>query len=93
MDPYLSKGLILGAIAVSSAVLGLFFLRFWILTRDQLFIMFSCAFFLDAISRILTALIAMVSDEHPLIYILRLLAYGLIIGAVAQKNLKKSSHP
>jgi uncharacterized membrane protein HdeD (DUF308 family) len=91
MDPLLLKGLLLGAVAVSSAVLGLFFLRFWKVTRDQLFVMFACAFGLDAVSRILTAVIAPASDDHPLLYGLRVFAYGCIIVGVVRKNYSRAT--
>ena len=36
--------IVLGALAMASAVAGLFFLRFWRETRDRLFAMFALAF-------------------------------------------------
>lgn len=89
MDVLVVKGMLLGAIALGSAVAGLFFLRFWNMTSDRLFLYFSLAFFLLALSRVLMAISAVLSDEHPVVYLIRLVAYGLIIFGIVQKNLKK----
>jgi uncharacterized membrane protein YqgA involved in biofilm formation len=91
MDVVLVKSLLLGAIAFGSAVGGLFFLRFWQRTSDRLFLYFSFAFFLQALDRILIGINASTSDENPVIYLIRLVAYGLIILAIIDKNRKKSS--
>lgn len=91
MDLLVVKGMLLGGIAVGSAVAGLFFLRFWHLTRDRLFLCFSLACFLQALSRVLMGISAVSSDEHPVIYLIRLVAYGLIIFAIVDKNRKKSA--
>ena len=86
------KGLMLGAIALGSAVAGLFFLRFWKVTGDRLFLFFALAFFFEALSRVLMAISALSSEEHPVIYALRLVAYGLILAGISYKNLKKPRH-
>jgi len=96
MDILIVKGMLLGGITVGSSVAGLFFLRFWNKTNDRLFLFFSLAFFLLAINRVVMAIDAVSSDEDPVIYLMRLVAYGLIIFAIVDKNRKKSpsfSHP
>jgi hypothetical protein len=90
MDVLVVKGMLLGGIAVGSIVAGLFFLRFWRMTNDRLFLYFSLAFFHMALSRVLMAISAVSSDEHPVIYVIRLVAYGLIIFGIVDKNRKKS---
>lgn len=90
MDILVAKGILLGAIALGSIMAGLFFLRFWKQTGDRLFLFFSLAFFLMALSRVLMSLTVVSSDEHPIVYIVRLLAYGLIVFGVLDKNRKKS---
>ena len=90
MDVVVMKGMLLGGIAVGGVVAGLFFLRFWLMTNDRLFLCFSLAFFLMSLSRVLMAISAVSSDEHPVIYLVRLVAYGLIIFGIVDKNRKKS---
>jgi len=90
MDILVAKGLLLGGIALGSVVAGLFFLRFWKVTGDRLLLFFSRAFFMMALSRLLMSLTMLSSDEHPVVYVIRLIAYGLIILGIIEKNLKKS---
>ena len=90
MDVLMTKGILLGGIILSSIMAGLFFLRFWKVTGDRLFLFFSLAFFTMALSRVLMSLTVVSSDEHPVVYIVRLLAYGLILFGVLDKNRKKS---
>lgn len=84
------KEWLLGAITLGMIVAGLFFLRFRRLTRDRLFFFFALAFFVEAVSRMIMAANAVSSEEHPVIYILRLISYGLIVWAIVQKNRKRS---
>jgi predicted permease len=77
---------ILGAIAAVSATVALFFLRFWRQTRDRFFLLFSAAFFLEAVNRIAFALLPYANDDEPLFYLVRLLSYGLILLAIWRKN-------
>lgn len=89
MDVLVMKGMLLGGIAVGCVVAGLFFLRFWLMTNDRLFLCFSLAFFLMALSRVLRAITVVSSDNHPVIYLVQLVAYGLIILGIVDKNRKK----
>ncbi|WP_372394808.1 DUF5985 family protein [Azospirillum sp. HJ39] len=77
-----------GALAALYAVAGLFFLRFWKRTRDALFMSFAMAFALLALNQILLALGGFEREEQSWIYLLRLLAFLLIIAAVVRKNLE-----
>jgi hypothetical protein len=90
MDILVVKGMLLGGFTVGSVVAALFFLRFWKKTSDRLFLYFAFAFFILAINRMLMAIDAVSSDEDPVIYLMRLVAYGLIIFAIMDKNRKKS---
>jgi hypothetical protein len=71
-------------------VAALFFLRFLKRTRDRLFGGLASAFLLLALHW--TALVGVEpeSETRPLVYILRLLAFVVIIAAVLDKNLKKN---
>jgi hypothetical protein len=76
-----------GLITMGFLIAGLFFLRFWTRTRDPLFAAFAAAFWLLALGQGLTTLIEVSREEHSRIYLLRLLAFSLIIGAILTKNL------
>jgi len=78
--------LMMGAIAAGSAVAGLFFFRFWWHTRDRFFLLFAGSFWLEAANRIALALFEHADEQEPLFYLIRLVAYGLIIAAIWQKN-------
>lgn len=89
----LVKSFLLGAIALGFSVAGLFFLRFWYVTNDRLFLYFSVAFFLQTLERVLLGINTDTTDENPAIYLIRLVAYGLIIFSIVDKNRKKSLVP
>jgi len=80
------KIFLLGTIAMASFVAGLFFLRFWKTTRDRFFFFFAVAFWIEAISRTLLALVENLSEDYPILYLLRFIAYCLILFAIFDKN-------
>ena len=71
---------------MGDAVAALFFWRFWKKTRDSLFLMFGAAFFLIALHRALVAAFDVVREESSWLYVIRLIAFVLIIVAVLPKN-------
>ncbi|MDB5943832.1 MAG: putative rane protein [Ramlibacter sp.] len=75
-----------GGIAVGSFVAGLFFLRFWRHTRDPFFLCFALSFWLEAVNRVLMGLRTRTDENEPGFYLVRLLAYGLILFAIWHKN-------
>nr|WP_227494570.1 DUF5985 family protein [Ramlibacter pallidus] len=75
-----------GAVAAGSFVAGLFFFRFWRHTRDAFFVYFALAFWLEGANRVALAAIPHADESEPLFYMVRLLAYGLIIVAIWRKN-------
>ena len=79
-------GILVGGIAVSAFVAGLFFLRFWRHTADRFFLFFAISFWLEGTHRV--ALFALYGHDEasPLAYLPRLLAYVLIIVAIVDKN-------
>lgn len=83
--------MLLGAIAMSCVVAGMFFLRFWQQSRDRFFAMFAASFFVEAVNRVALALSPSPNDGAPTLYCVRLLAYLLILIAIADKN--RSSNP
>lgn len=80
------KVLLLGAIAMGSLVASLFFLRFWLRTRDTFFLFFAAAFLIECISRAVLAFEQTADENEPLYYLPRLFAFSLIALAVVLKN-------
>jgi hypothetical protein len=75
-----------GAVAFGFFTCGLFFLRFWRRTRDQLFLAFALAFGLLGVGQSILALGNIPTEERGSIYLLRLLAFALILIAILRKN-------
>lgn len=78
-----------GALTFGYWTAALFFLRFWRRSHDNLFAMFSAAFFLLGIQRIALAGVSSMAGTHTLVvwpYLIRLLAFSLIILAIVNKN-------
>lgn len=79
-------GLLMGAAALGSAAIGLFFLRFWRETRDRLFLAFAVAFFIFAANRVVIRLAERDSEELLPVYGLRAAAFLVIILAIIDRN-------
>jgi hypothetical protein len=75
-----------GLVTMGFVVAGLFFLRFWSRTRDQLFGSFAAAFWLMALNQALVSAGGIASESQSWIYLLRLAAFVLIILAIVRKN-------
>lgn len=81
--------MLIGAIAMASATISLFFFSYWRSTRDRFFLFFALAFLLEAINRILLAIASVRGEDAPEYYLIRLLAYSLILIAIVDKNRPK----
>ena len=81
--------LLMGAIAVGSFVAGLFFFRFWRSTRDKFFLYFALSFWIEAVNRVALA-VSYGSELEPVFYMIRVVAYGLIVLAILQKNRRRT---
>ena len=75
-----------GAVAFGFYVCGLYFLRFWKRTRDQLFLAFALAFALLGTGQSILALANIPTEERGSIYLIRLAAFALILIAIFRKN-------
>lgn len=75
-----------GAIAALSLVAGFVFLRFWRSTHDRFFLFFSASFLIEGLNRIILGITGELNENLPVYYLVRLLAYGLILYAVIDKN-------
>jgi hypothetical protein len=78
--------LVSGAIVMGFWVCGLFFLRFWRRTADRLFAIFAAAFWLLGLQRLALATHAEWNGENARLYLLRLLAFAMVLAAVIDKN-------
>jgi hypothetical protein len=74
-----------GAVAMGYLISALFFVRFWKETADRLFMIFGIAFFLLSLQR---AALTVLGGENTNLYLLRLLAFVLILVAIIDKNRK-----
>lgn len=82
MDQFL-----LGALAMGSIVVGLFFLRFRRDTGDRLFGLFALAFFIFAISRLTLAFFPATTHESvEHLYWIRFAGFVVILVAIWDKN-------
>ena len=80
------EAFLLGVIATSSLTAGVFFLRFWVRTRDSLFLCFSIAFVIEGLNRVGTLFVKHPSEGSPWIYVVRLIAFLIILGGILHKN-------
>jgi MFS family permease len=78
--------LISGAILMGYLVAGLFFLRFWRDTRDRLFLIFAVAFVILGAQRLALVLAREMLETQTGLYLIRLFAFLLILGAIVDKN-------
>jgi hypothetical protein len=78
--------LISGMLVAGYAVIALFFLRFWTSSRDRLFIMFASAFTLLSVQRAAISISEAWMEDQSALYLIRLLAFLLILAAIVDKN-------
>ncbi len=79
-----------GATVMGCFVAGLFFLRFWKQTGDRFFAIFAFSFWIFAINRITFTFFKTNDENLAQFYLLRLLAFILILIAIIDKNRKKN---
>lgn len=77
---------IAGATTLGNLVVAMIFLRFWRKTADRLFAIFSASFCILALGRLVVAVVQVDDDYMHYLYSIRLIAYVLIIYAIADKN-------
>ena len=85
--------LLAGGIATASLIAGLFFVRYWRTTRDRFFLWFALSFLVEGLNRFSLYAFAGLDDASPIYYVIRLVAYGLIVWAILEKNLKPRGRP
>lgn len=75
-----------GALMLAFFVAGVFFWRFWRRTGDRFFAIFSAAWLLLGIERLVLGIMNQPEQLNPGIYFIRLAAFLLIIAAIIDKN-------
>ena len=80
-----------GAVAMGFAVAALMFLKFWHRTREGLFLAFAGSFLLLSINHAMLSLSNVPLEERSSLYLVRLAAFLLIIGALWRQNRKRSA--
>lgn len=84
MDQFLS-----GAVVMGFAVASLLFLSYWRRTRQALFLTFAGSFLLLAINYGWLAVTEIPVEDRSPLFLLRLVAFALIIVAIYQSNRAK----
>ena len=80
-----------GAVSMGFAVAALMFLKFWHRTREGLFLAFAGSFLLLSINHAMLSLSNVPLEERSSLYLVRLAAFLLIIGALWRQNRKRSA--
>ena len=75
-----------GAVTFGYLVAAMFFARFWRRTGDRLFIAFATAFALLGLNQAALHFFYVANEPSSLLYALRVLAFGIIIAAIVDKN-------
>lgn len=86
----MTNEILTGAIAMASAALALFFLRFWRDSGDRFFLYFALSFAIEGVHRLVSTIVLSTHEDSPLHYLIRLLSYGLILWAILEKNLPRA---
>lgn len=83
-----------GAVIMGHVIAALFFLKFWRRTGDRLFLAFAAAFLLMGLVPLLTNLMQVPREEQSPFYLIRLVAFLIIICAIVAKSRPGSKqHP
>jgi uncharacterized membrane protein HdeD (DUF308 family) len=80
------QAFLLGVLATMFLAASLFFVRFWLETRDSFFLAFAASFRVEGLSQVVAVFQPKPSESSPWIYVVRLLAMLLILAAILKKN-------
>jgi len=79
-------GFFIGVIVIASLAAAMFFLRFWRESNDTLFLAFAIAFAIEGLNRTRFLFEDKPSEGNPSIYLVRLVAFLVILAAILWKN-------
>ena len=86
MDDFLS-----GLVVALALVVAMVFTRFWRQSRDRLFAFFAGSFFLLGVNYALLTFNPRDSEIRPYLYVVRLIAFLLLIVGILDKNRKSAA--
>ena len=75
-----------GALFLACGVCGLFFFHFWTLSRDRLFVYLAASFWILGLHWLVLGLSDPAQETRHYFYAARLLAFGLIVIGILDKN-------
>lgn len=75
-----------GAVTLTYCVAAMYFFTFWRRAGDRLFLTFGIAFSLLALNQIVLFVLGAADERGNYAYVLRVLAFGLILFAIVDKN-------
>lgn len=78
-----------GAISFAALVAGLFFAKYWAISRDRFFLFFAAAFWIMAANWMVLATIGPRDETRHYFYIVRLAAFLLILIGIIDKNRRR----
>ena len=82
----MSADFLVGFTAMGCFVVALFFARFWRATGDRFFAWFALAFALFGANRCVLGFLSEDNEARPALYVVRLVAFLVIVWAVIDKN-------
>lgn len=82
-----------GGLTACYLIATVFFFRFWRRTRDRLFISFALAFALLAAEQTARMVLGIADERGNYLYILRIIAFLIILYAVIDKNVVAGRRP
>lgn len=77
---------LLGVTTMGCLLLAVYFARFYRDTADRFFAYFALAFAVFAVNRFVLLFLDEADEARTWVYLVRLLAFALIIAAIVQKN-------
>jgi len=80
-----------GALCLAALIIALFFWRFWTQSHDRLFVFFSLAFCTLSLHWLGLAIVNPLTESRHYLFVLRLLAFLLILVAIIDKNRRAKS--
>lgn len=82
----MSADFLVGFTAMGCLVAAVLFVGLWQTTSDRLFAFFAVAFATFGVNRIALGFVGEHSEGRPVLYVVRLLAFLVIVAAIADKN-------
>lgn len=82
-----------GAIAIGYLVVAIFFIQFWLETRERLFLFFATGFVVLTIHRAMLGLASEDLDWRAVTFSLRLAGYVIILIGIIDRRIRSRSWP